>query len=369
MKALEMTPETPAQATAVRHDIDDVVPNGRHLMANISKLALAGAGIGLSVAAYSFFFEPLNIELERLTVQLPHADGRIPSQGLRILHLSDTHFQGKDRREHAKIERIRRLVSGLECDLIVHTGDFLHFDRGLDNVKKLLDVLPQPRLGSYAVLGNHDYMHYAMGEAIPSMWNAYQHLTRGQRRGRRLSPIRAPQHMFGFGRFVRNTPVEVRRTGANDTDLLTATLEDWGVQVLHNRSTHLGLNKDQSCDGIDLYLCGVDDVVEGRPYIHHALDNVPADAPTILLSHNPDILQSPRIDQVDLVLSGHTHGGQIVLPFWGPAHTQVEFVTREHVSGHFRHKNTHVYITRGLGEGIPLRFGARPQLALITVTP
>ena len=328
---------------------------------------LAGAGIGLGMAGYSIFYEPLNIELERLTIQLPHANGRVPAQGLRILHLSDTHFQGKARREQAKIERIRRLVAGLQCDLIVHTGDFWHFDHGLDNVKTLLDVLPQPRLGSYAVLGNHDYTHYAMGEAIPSMWNAYQHLP-GQRRGRAVA-YPAATTPVGFGRFVRNTPVEVRRTGSNDTDRLTAALEDRGIQVLHNRSTHLGRNEGPLLRWNRSLSCGVDDVVEGRPYIHHALENVPPDAPTILLSHNPDILQSPRIGQVDLVLSGHTHGGQIVLPFWGPAHTQVEFVTREHVSGYFRHENTHVYITRGLGEGIPLRFGARPQLALITVTP
>jgi len=332
----------------------------------MGKLALAGAGIGLGLAAYSIFFEPLNIELERLTIRLNNAKGRVPAAGLRILHLSDTHFQGKNQRERAKIERIRRLVSGLECDIIVHTGDFLHFDSGLDNVTKLLDVLPRPRLGSYAVLGNHDYTHYAMGEAFLGMWRSYQKEKRRESGGHGPSLFGLPQYLLEYGRFVRNTPIEGRRTGVNDTDRLATVLESRGIRVMHNRSEHLCCGSGGS-DTIDFYLCGVDDVVEGRPYIHDALDNVPADAPTILLSHNPDIVQSPRIDQVDLVLSGHTHGGQIVLPFWGPAHTQVEFIAREDVSGYSCYGSTQAYITRGLGEGIPLRFGARPQLALITV--
>ena len=367
MKILEKVSENSTSPSSVRNLKRERARNGTHPLTGIGTLALAGAGIGLGVAAYSFFVEPLKIGLERLTIRFADGGDSIPPDGLRILHLSDTHFQGKDRREHAKIERIQRLTSGLECDIIVHTGDFLHFDDGLDNVTKLLDILPQPRLGSYAVLGNHDYTHYAMGEALQCMWQAYQAETSRKRESRDFRLFGLPKHLLGFGRYVRNTPVEGRRTGSNDAVRLTRVLENRGIQVLHNRSIRLQSRPDGSA-GRDLYLCGVDDVVEGRPYIDHALDNVPPKAPTILLSHNPDILRSPRIGQVDLVLSGHTHGGQIVLPLWGPAHTQVEFLTREHVSGSFRFNNTHVYITRGLGEGIPLRFGASPQLALITVT-
>ncbi len=367
MKTLEQAPGHSISPSSVGTEKREGGRNRYHRLAGAGTLVLAGAGIGLGMAAYSFFVEPFSIGLERLTVRLANGGDSIPPDGLRILHLSDVHFQGKDRRELAKIERIRRLTAGMECDIIVHTGDFLHFDGGLDNVTKLLDVLPQPRLGSYAVLGNHDYTHYAMGEAFQCMWHAYQAETNRRRERRGLGLCGIPKHLFGFGRYVRNTPVEGRRTGSNDAGRLTAVLEKRGIQVLHNRSICL-YPKSEGSDRTALYLCGVDDVVEGRPYIDHALDNVPPDAPTILLSHNPDILQSPRIGQVDLVLSGHTHGGQIVIPLWGPAHTQVEFLAREHVSGSFRINNTHVYITRGLGEGIPLRFGASPQLALITVT-
>ena len=118
---------------------------------------------------------------------------------------------------------------------------------------------------------------------------------------------------------------------------------------------------------MDIYLAGVDDVSEGHPRLARSLAGVPAEAPVILLSHNPDILESSQMGRVDVVLAGHTHGGQIVLPLWGPAHTQSQHVSRDHVSGYFRRGRTHVYITRGIGEGFPLRFGAGPQIALITV--
>ncbi len=135
------------------------------------------------------------------------------------------------------------------------------------------------------------------------------------------------------------------------------------MEILHNRAVPLV----DPASGLDIYLAGIDDVVEGRPLLGDTLNDVPEGAPLILLSHNPDVIASPQLPRVDIVLAGHTHGGQIVVPFWGPAHTQTEFVPRRNVSGYFRTGRTHVYISRGLGEGIPLRFGATPQISLIQI--
>ena len=162
---------------------------------------------------------------------------------------------------------------------------------------------------------------------------------------------------------MRNTPLDGRRTGSNDTDALTALLTRRGTRVLHNQVVHL----HQPQHGLNLYLAGIDDVYEGRPRLGETLDCVPQGATVVLLSHNPDIIASPRLDRVDLVLAGHTHGGQLVLPFWGPAHTQSAYLSRRNVAGYFWHGRTQFYITRGMGEGIPLRFNAKPQIALITL--
>ena len=320
----------------------------------------ASAGIGL--LAYALFYEPRNIEMERRTLYVPQAAHRLPADGLRILHLSDSHFQDRNWREQPKIERIRRLTAGLEYDLLVHTGDFIHYDHGLRNALALLDAVPQPRLGTYAVLGNHDYTHYAMQEALPRMWRTYaaQHGA-----GAHLPKWMLPWHLLSFVDYVRNTPLDGRRTGVNDRDTLTVTLEAHGVSLLHNRAVRL-IDAER---GLDLWLAGVDDVTEGQPHLGAALAGIDASEPVVLLSHNPDILDSRHMRQVDVVLAGHTHGGQIVLPLWGPAHTQSWHLARHEVAGFFHRGRTQVYISRGIGEGIPLRFLARPQIALITLLP
>ncbi len=323
--------------------------------------AVAGAvaGAGALALAYAHFVEPIAVELVQITLHVPRAQGRLPAAGLRILQLSDSHFQGREWRERAKIRRIERLTRNLSYDLLVHTGDFIHYDRGLANALALLDVVPPPRLGTYAVLGNHDYTHYAMEEALPRMWSTWRAGERARGVPRWALPLRLPS----FVRYVRHTPLDGRRSGHNNTDALAARLEARGVTVLHNRSVHL-------CDGatgLDLYLAGVDDVTEGRPRLGRSLDDVPEGAPVLLLSHNPDIVASPRLARVDVVLSGHTHGGQIVLPIWGPAHTQAQHITRAEVSGWFQRNGTQVYVTRGIGEGIPLRLNARPEITLVTL--
>jgi uncharacterized protein len=335
------------------------------------KLGAAAAGVGLLGAAgvatlgYSVLVEPQNIELERLDIRLPSAAGRLPAEGLRILHISDSHFSGREWREQRKLERVKQLVRDVECDLLIHTGDLVHFDSGLPNVEALLDVLPTPRLGAYAVFGNHDYTHYNMKEALPRMWRTFadEDAIRCAAAGPLPRAYLRTTRWLRYIQYVRNTPLDGRRIGSNDTDALTALLTRRGMRVLHNQVVHL----HQPEHGLDLYLAGIDDVYEGRPRLGETLDCVPQGASVVLLSHNPDIIASPRLDRIDLVIAGHTHGGQLVLPLWGPAHTQSAYLTRSNVAGYFWHGRTQFYITRGMGEGIPLRFRAKPQIALLTL--
>ncbi len=332
-------------------------------LAALSAGAALAAG-SLGILAYSYLVEPRAVELERLTLRIPNSAGRLPPDGLRILHLSDTHFQGtprKQRREQAKIKRILKLTKGLDFDLLVHTGDFIHYDSGLAQSMTLLDALPAPRLGKFAVLGNHDYAYYHMQSAAPRMWANFRR--REQVRGRPAWTL--PFRLPAFIKYVRNTPLDGRRSGYNDALGLTRALEQRGYQVMSNRALRL-VDRQR---GVDLWLAGVDDVTEGRPRLGETVAAIPPSEPLVLLSHNPDILASPQIPRIDVVLAGHTHGGQIVVPLWGPAHTQSWHLKRSEVSGYMQRGRTHVYITRGIGEGIPLRFNAPPQIALITLLP
>ena len=319
-------------------------------------------GMGAGLASHAILREPLHVSLDYLTVRLANGHGRLPAAGLRILHLSDTHFRGEHWREQPKIDCIRRACAGLDYDLLVHTGDFLHFNSGLPNVLALLDALPQPRLGGYAVLGNHDYATYSHNGMIGRAWGKFNEL-HASRNGSRHTLRGWAESAVEFADYFANSPLDLKRTGVNDIPALEQALATRGVAMLHNRYLRL------TAPDLDVYLAGVDDFTEGDPALDRALADIPHDAPTILLSHNPDILLDAHIAQVDLVLAGHTHGGQIVLPILGAVHTQSEFLRRHEVSGYLRRGNTQVYITRGIGEGIPLRFGAAPQVTLITVLP
>lgn len=333
-----------------------------HLLRNLGLLA----GFSATLAGYAFLREPLRVKLDRLTIRLPSANGHLPPNGLRILHLSDTHFCGKQWREQPKIDSIRRACAGLEYDLLIHTGDFVHEDSGLPNVLALLDSLPKPRLGSFAVFGNHDYTTYSHSEMLPRAWAKFTELHQSQLNGNGHNTTFTHLRTFvAFGHYFANSRLDFKRTGRNNVSALEAALLARNIYPLHNRSVRLICEES----GVNCYLAGVDDVCEGAPDLQTALQDVPDSVPVILLTHNPDILTEPGVDRADLVLAGHTHGGQIVLPLVGAAHTQTDHLHRNEVSGYLRRGKTQIYITRGIGEGIPLRFRAAPQITLITVLP
>lgn len=329
-------------------------------------------GLGAGLASYAILQEPFNVIMERLTIRIPHAKGRLPSAGLRILHLSDTHFQGIDWRERAKIDSIRRLTANLDYDLLIHTGDFWHNETGVENITRLLASIKPPRLGSYGVFGNHDYVCYSHSEMLSRSWARYQlregHGKNGHQAHGLVALYENMRELYRFAHYFMNMPFDLKRVRFNDIDQLKVALAERDMQVLHNQAIHLRHKPGQS-DGVDLYLAGIDDLAEGTPDLPAALSAIGDTEPNLLLSHNPDVLEDGISRRANLILAGHTHGGQIVLPWLGAAHTHSEHLRRHEAAGYMWRDQTQVYVSRGIGEGIPLRFGARPQIALITVLP
>ncbi len=221
-------------------------------------------------------------------------------EGFRIALLTDVHHS-----RLVPVEEVRRVVAltnEAKPDLIALTGDYTTSRRRyVEPCAEALGRLQAPS-GVWAVLGNHD--HYT------------------------------------------------------DAELTERAFARWKINVLSNANTLLRRGADE------LRLAGVDDWGWGKADWARALGGVDLSRPSLLLSHEPAVLDMPETRGVSLILSGHTHGGQIRLPFVGaPARFVEEF---RYMNGLYEREGTQLYVSRGTGMiGLPLRIGARPEIALL----
>jgi predicted MPP superfamily phosphohydrolase len=240
-----------------------------------------------------------SFELPELT--LPLRAGVVGLDGLRLAFVTDVHAGSFC--DESDLERIFDRVQAAAPDLVLFGGDLINTrDREVLLFKGPLQRL-RPRYGMFAVPGNHD-------------------------------------HFFG-----------------RDIDLWRAFLQDQGVEVLVNRGCRI------EHGGGSLWLCGVDDLTEGTPDLAAALRGRRQAEPAVLLSHHPDFFFEAAAADVDLQLSGHTHGGQIRLAGWAPIHHSRFGYER----GWFVENDCRLYVSRGVGVTVlPLRIDAAPEVPLVT---
>jgi predicted MPP superfamily phosphohydrolase len=177
--------------------------------------------------------------------------------------------------------------------------------------------------------------------------NAFEHEARLLRKG--LGLLAAPLGVFAV-------PGNHEYQASDELELWRAALEESGVEILCNRGRRLARG------AAGLWLCGVDDLRRGEPDLGAALEGRAAHEPAVLLSHHPDLFVDAARAGVDLQLSGHTHGGQIVLRGWAPM-THSRFGFR---AGHFTREGAQLYVGSGVGTTfLPLRIGAPAEIALV----
>jgi predicted MPP superfamily phosphohydrolase len=293
-----------------------LAPARRTTLAISTALALASA------AALGLYAEA---ETRRLVVERPVIQVRLPLRRparLRVLHLCDLHLRGWNPLCDLLVERIGQL----QYDLALISGDLADNDVGRAAAMEVLRTLRAP-LGQFAVPGNHDRRRYSFRDTIRSTIN--------ELRGGPIS-AGADFHFETFGRQIQGA----------------------GVQLLCNEGARLDLPEGE------LWLLGLDDEHSGYDDLDAALRAAPAGAARIMFTHCPDAFPAVARAGVPLLLAGHTHGGQIVLPFIGAPQTRSQLRLR-HPSGLFRAGQSQLYINRGAGGSIPLRLSCRPELALI----
>ena len=146
-----------------------------------------------------------------------------------------------------------------------------------------------------------------------------------------------------------------------DGEPLMSLLHRAGARVMRNDGDVL-----ERGDG-RVFLAAIDDTWTRRADLERALRDRPSDVPTILLAHDPDEFRAAAKRGVDLVLSGHTHGGQVAVPFFARRYNLSKLSHHYHLGLYRRGKST-LYVHPGLGTtGPPVRFGVAPAIVEITL--
>lgn len=239
--------------------------------------------------------------------------GNLPDafRGFRIAQLSDIHLD--EFTEPLFLEHAVNRINEMSPDLVLLTGDFvtrgsltfISSRHAAHRCAEILSTLKAPQ--TFAILGNHDV--------------------------------------------------------AVDSALVVNALKSAKIPVLVN--SYVAVERG----GARLWLGGTDDTNGGHPDLNLSMPDA-ADAPVILMVHEPDyadvVLQHPKGKMVDLMLSGHTHGGQVRVPFYGPLILPPQ--GQKYVEGHFQFGKMQLYVNRGLGSvGLPFRFNCPPEITLHTL--
>lgn len=221
-------------------------------------------------------------------------------ENFRIAQISDVHHS-----RLVSIEEVRRIVElaqSVKPDLIALTGDYTTaYRRYIEPCAESLGMLGAPE-GVWAVLGNHD--HYT------------------------------------------------------DPQLTVRALEHAHINVLNNANTVIRRGSDE------LQLIGIDDWDWNGADWPRAFHGVDTRRASVLLSHQPRVLDLAETENVSLILSGHTHGGQVSLPFIGaPARFSKQL---KYLRGLYARNNTQLYVSSGTGViGLPVRLGVPPEIAVL----
>jgi predicted MPP superfamily phosphohydrolase len=264
-----------------------------------------------TLSVYANDFSRHDLEIAERTFHLRNLPPAF--DGFRIVQFSDIHLEQFT--EDFFLREVIRRVNALNADLLLITGDYIsRGPRSIDfsfaaagHCAALLSTLTCPL--RFGILGNHD------------AWVG--------------------------SRIIRDH------------------MENNGLPLLVNQFLRIERN------GEHIFLAGLDDCFSGFPNLSLALPAKP-DAPVILMVHEPDfandIIAHPRGRLVDLMLAGHTHGGQIRIPGLRPLALPPK--GRIYPEGHFHVGNSQLYVNRGIGTvGVPFRFNCPPEITVATLRP
>ena len=266
----------------------------------------AAATLGVATTGiYTRWIEPQWVEFVHRSLPVRHLPYAL--SGKTLVQLSDLHIG--NRYDWSHLPDVWAEADLLKPDIVVFTGDFVSYESAeqLDQLDVALEGAPKGKLGTFAVLGNHDY---GDGWAQPS---------------------------------VANKVID--------------RLETHGIHTLRNEVVNVA----------GLHIAGLDDFWGTNYSPVNATSKLSREEANIVLCHNPDVVdEDVWFDYQGWILSGHTHGGQVKPPFLPPPILPVR--NRLYTSGHIDlGDGRHLYINRALGNLRPVRFNVRPEVTVFTL--
>lgn len=270
---------------------------------NWRQLLLIGCICLFLGSIYVHKIEPNWLQVKQVNLNLPHLSSEF--KGYRIVQITDIH--AGDWLKQAQLDRIVETINRQQPDIVVLTGDYVTRSpqEGVDILRSGLAQL-HPRDLSLAVLGNHDY--YANAQAIAQ------------------------------------------------------TLQTANIQVLENDVYTLKRGK------ASLHIAGVGSLMAGQVHLDRVLAQLPPAGAAILLAHEPDLADTTATTgRFDLQLSGHSHGGQVKIP-WFPRRRLPPY-GKIYPSGQYQVGDMIQYTSRGVGMVKPhVRFNCRPEITVFNLS-
>lgn len=292
------------------------------------------------------FIEPRLILTTRKSLHIPNFPKEL--NGFKILQISDLHFHCHT--SSSFLDNIIHKCQKIHPDLIVFTGDFLcysHLEEP-ERLKAFLQRFNAP-YGCYAIFGNHDYASFVSinpqgdYDLIESSTDS--------------SLSRAFSRLSTTITLTKKTTERAKATPLN-LELLSL-LEDTPFKVLHNSTITLDIK------GTKLNICGLGEHSLCKMDPQTAFSNYNTNYPGVILLHNPDGVPHLTKYPGDIILSGHTHGGQVNLPWMWKKFTALE--NMHFKKGLIKSNNKWLYVNRGLHSVLPFRWFSPPEILSLTL--
>lgn len=265
-------------------------------------------GAGFAVGGYGLAVERVNYQIRSFKLYIPDLPKGL--EGKRVVLMADLHCGPVNR--PGSLAPALKLANDCRPDLVVLPGDFVHYSHSYfgESAEWLAGLRPTVPGNVVMSWGNHDH------------WN--------------------------------------------DIDKARAALKDVPGHILCQQRLLWRPDGSLAEEGPEgLWLCGLDDLWEGQPDLAGVLKGIPLNQPRLVLCHNPDVAEEQRGERVDLMVSGHTHGGQISFPGVGAPIVPSRYGQKYVCGWVIGPGGFPVYVTRGLGVGaVPIRLGVRPEITV-----